>query len=131
MEDHLMLPMLIDQFLNDQRSTIRRRESSGVQTLKLYNALEAIHIAAESTRDHFQINLHTPAEIARYWHSAFRRCDEISETVSYGYTIDETTAMVNGTCEMTMKQTNELIRLLNKTSRKSEEMFEALGYLVR
>lgn len=131
MEDHLLLPMMIDQFLKDQRSTMRHAQVAGIQTLKIYSALEAIQLAAEATRDHCQLNLHIPAELARYWYSAFLRCDEISETVSYGYTLDETTAMINSTQGLSLKQTSELIRLLNKTSRKVEEMFEALGYLVR
>lgn len=122
---------MIDQFLNDQRSAIRRSEASGVRTLKIYSALEAIQLAADATRDHYQINIYVPAELGWYWYSAFRCCDEISETVAYGYSVDETTAMVNSTREISLKQTNELIRLLNKTSRKAEELFEALGYLVR
>ncbi|MGB6036718.1 MAG: hypothetical protein WBG42_10665 [Cryomorphaceae bacterium] len=130
MEDHLILPMTIDQFLNDQRISIRRTEATGVRILKIYNALEAIQLAAEATRDHCQIDLYTPAELGRFWYAAFRYCDEISETVSYGYTVDETNSMVNSMREMSLKQTNELIRLLNRTSRKAQEMFEALGYLV-
>jgi hypothetical protein len=131
MEDHLSLPMLIGQFLDEQTSANRQANLDSVQRLKFFSALEAIQSAAEATLEFQQINMHSHEEISSYWYVAFLRCDEVSESISYGFTIGEASTMVNQTRNLSLRQTNELIRHLSRTSRKVEEMFEGLGYLVR